>query len=72
MRSTTCDDLSLTVQNSNDPYHWYLKNMEVSISCSWGGLVQFMLVSNANYNLALDSNILLLTHLNYFSFSLLQ
>jgi len=29
--STTCNDESLTVQNSNDPYHWYLKTVSVSV-----------------------------------------
>ena len=31
IRSTTCDDLSLTVQDSNDPYHWYLKAVSISV-----------------------------------------
>jgi len=50
MRSTTCDDESLTVKDSNDPYHWYLKTVSVSVVL----LVAFVLpVNQCFYQLTL-------------------
>ena len=44
IRSTTCDDLSLTVQDSNDSYHWYLKTVSISVYQILSGFIPCLFV----------------------------